>query len=82
MKTELGEFEVQEAMRRANVAKPSWRRVLRQRLDITPEKTDPLSRLVWAAIYDAEDEDDFVNLIQNHIEELRRALNVLKAGTK
>lgn len=59
-----------------------WQTAIRQRLDLTPEKTDPLSRLLWAAIYDAEDEDEFANLVENHIAELQRALNVLKAGTK
>lgn len=63
-------------------AKPLWQLDIRQRLALSPDRTDPISRLLFAALYAAEDEAEFLNLVENHVEELRRAIDATKAGAK
>jgi hypothetical protein len=60
--------------------KPLWQMDVRHRLGLEPWKTDVVSRLLFGALYTSEDEDDFVNSVQNHVDELTRAINALKGA--
>lgn len=55
-----------------------WRRDVRHRLDLSPDKCDAVSRLLFAALYAAQDEADFENMVQNHVDELRKALAIVR----
>jgi hypothetical protein len=63
-------------------AKPLWQMDVRHALDLSPGKTDPVSTLLFRALAHSDDVREFEERVQNHIEELRRALETLKAGAK
>lgn len=63
-------------------AKPLWQMDVRQRLDLRPGRVDPISGLLWAAIYGSESEREFIARVEQHIDELRRAVAVIKAEAK
>lgn len=62
----------------AEAKSPLWQMDLRHKLGLEPGMTDPVSMLIWHSIYGSGDSIEAAERIENHIEELQRALRVIR----
>lgn len=58
--------------------RPLWQMDLRHKLKLTPGKIDMLSVLLWHSIAGSESTPEVEQRIQDHIEELQRALAIIR----
>lgn len=58
--------------------KPLWQMDIRHRLKLEPNRTDAVARLLFHDLYCARDEQMFVELVEQSISELQKALNKLR----
>jgi hypothetical protein len=70
--------EFQKVVDRLAEPKPLWQMDVRHRLDLSPNKTDVISRLLFAALYAAEDEEQFLEMLEEHRDQLQLAINVMR----
>lgn len=61
-------------------AKPLWQMDVRSKLDLSSAKTDPVSRLLFAALYSAQDQEEFEESVEAHVEDLQKALAIVRSG--
>lgn len=57
---------------------PRWQMDLRRKLKLTPSKNDLVAMLLWHAIYSNENSADVAQSIEFSIEELQRALAIIR----
>lgn len=59
--------------------RPLWQMDLRHKLGLEPGMCDPVSRMLMGAVYDAEDENHFEELMADHIAHLVKAVEKARA---
>ena len=68
--------------RRRVVEHRAWQMATRQKIKLAPDAADPISRLLFHALYSADTEEQFVASVEQHIEDLARTVRVMKGGVK
>lgn len=58
--------------------RPLWQMDLRHKLKLTPGQTDAISMLLWHSIYGSTSTPEVEDRIQDHINELQRALAIIR----
>lgn len=61
-------------------AQPLWQMDVRHRLGLDPTKSDPINRLLFAALYAAKSEQEFTEAIEKYGATLMAVIEILKGG--
>lgn len=59
---------------------PLWQMDLRHKLDLKLGQNDPVSTLLWAAVYAARSPDEFEDIVAGHISALIKAVEKVRGA--